>query len=719
MRRRFVHRRFVTGFSTDSLRTFAATAVASANQLGRLAYNYKFQNVLEEAKAESESDELTPYRDALRSEISERVQSVVAPESNSILLNAINSTIAFGSKLTFYHHLSSMASALINLTQLHTLGLPVLSGEFGEAKTAAMAARYTTSLLAGREIPNPFRDEDGNIGLQAPEFKFQNSAYMRNLKKNDPDRYKQTMAAWEYAQDHDVIESTFASSSQLYERSNTPTGDFNFRQAVRRGEVLTAGQRAAANTMSAMGFAFHSTETIGRSVMYMSSFDLAYERAIGKGKTPEQAGIEARKLATDLTNKAMFDFTNWNKSRFAKAPATRFALQMTSYIHSLSSLMLRSFVGMLPYFNKEGKAAAARVFFGSSGVTALYGGVQATLLSPLIMGAYTVAKYVESLLEADDDEEEDIKEGVLGEKTVERQFLKYADENGNELGKKDMDYYIRATFIPETFGKGTTLQNALGLSDKAAANLATAADSGIPAIFGVDISNSVAMGDLPFIGSNVEVKGDTPEVRAYEAVARMALGPFGSVGISYVKAADAWNKGDVQQAVELAVPAIIRNPLKALRLQEEGLKIGKDKDIQLKDPSYYTGGKTFLQSLGFKDAETTRNMELDIMAGAVEREVAAQKTELLDRRYRAILKYDADPSDKNELELQRVEYDINVYDENYPSNSISKDTKRKSFKAKEQDATGKAYGLEVNPKIPIREVLQEERIQQLLEAEGQ
>ena len=718
MRRRFVHRRFVTGFSTDALRTFAATAVASANQLGRLAYNYKFQSIIEEAKAESESDELTPYRDALRLEIEDRVKSAVAPDSNSILLNAINKMIAFGSKLTFYHHLSSAASAAINLTQLHTLGLPVLSGEFGEAKTAAMAARYTTSLLAGREIPNPFRDEDGNIGLQAPEFKFQNSAYMRSLKKSDPDRYKQTMAAWEYAQDHDVIESTFASSSQLYERSNTPTGDFNFRQAVRRGEVLTAGQRAAANAMSAMGFLFHSTETIGRSVMYMSSFDLAYERAIGKGKTPEQAGVEARKLATDLTNKAMFDFTNWNKSRFAQAPATRFALQMTSYIHSLSSLMLRSFVGMLPYFNKEGKAAAARVFFGSSGVTALYGGAQATLFSPLIMGAYTIAKYVESLLE-DDDEEEEIKQDYLNEKTIEREMLKFADENKNELGKKDMDYYIRATFIPETFGKGSTLANALGLSDKAAANLATAADSGIPALFGVDISNSVAMGDLPFIWSNVQVKGDTPEVRAYEGAARMALGPFGSVGISYVKAADAWNNGDIQQAVELAVPAIIRNPLKALRLQEEGLKIGKDKDIQLKDPSYYTGGKTLLQSLGFKDTETTRNMELDLMAGAVERDVAAQKTELLDQRYRAILAFEKNPSKENETKWNAVERDMDIYNLVYPSNAITKDTKSKSLDAKRRDAVDKAYGLSVNKDIPIREATQEERLEQFLRDSGQ
>ena len=719
MRRRFVHRRFITGFSTDSLRTFAATAVASANQLGRLAYNYKFQNVLEEAKAASESDELTPYRDALRSEIAERVKSVLAPEANNSIVNAINKVIAFGSKVTFYHHLSSAASAMVNLTQLHSLGLPVLSGEFGEAKTAAMAARYTTSFLAGREIPNPFRDEDGNVALQAPDFKLQNSAYMRGLKKSNPDRYKQTLAALEYAQDNDIIESTFASSAQLYERSNTPTGKFNFRQAVRRGDALTAAQRASANAMSAMGFLFHSTETIGRGIMYMSSFDLAYERAIGQGKTPEQAGMEGRKLAAELTNKAMFDFTNWNKSRFAKAPAGRLALQMTSYIHSLSSLLLRSFVGMMPYFNKEGKAAAARVFFGSAGVTALYGGIRSTQFYALTMGAYALVKFVEDFFDDDDEEKQkDTKEGVLGKKTVEREFLKYADENGNELGKKDMEYYIRATWIDDTFGKGSTLQKAFGLSDKAAANLATAADMGIPGVFGVDISGSVAMGDLPFIWSNVQVKGDTPEVRAYEAAARMALGPAGSVGVSYVKAADAWNKGDVDQAIEAVVPAAIRNPLKALRLNEEGLLIGKDKDIQLKDPSYYTNGKTVLQSLGFKDAETSRNMQLDMLAGDVEREVAEQKTELLDRRYRAILKYDADPSPKNKLELQQVEYDINVYDENYPSNSMSNDTKRKSFKGKEQDAADKSYGLGVNPKIPIRDVLYEERIQQALEDEG-
>jgi hypothetical protein len=368
---------------------------------------------------------------------------------------------------------------------------------------------------------------------------------------------------------------------------------------------------------------------------------------------------------------------------------------------------------MIPFLNKEGKAAAARVFFGSAVVTMLYGGIRSTQFYALGMGAYTLVKYVESLID-DDDEEEDIKQGYIGTKTIERNLLKYADKKGNELGKKDMEYYIRSTWIDDTFGKGSNMQKAFGLSDKSAANLATAADMGIPALFGVDISGSVSMGDLPFIGSNLQLKGDTSEIRAFEAMGKIALGPFGSVLISYDRAVKAWNAGDIDQAIEAAVPAVIRNPLKALRLQEEGLKIGKDKDIQLKDPSYYTTPKTILQSLGFKDAETSRNMQLDMLAGDVEREVAAQKTELLDRRYRAFNAFLTKPKAEAERGWTEIKRDIDIFNLTYPSNEISVDTAKKSLKAKKADAADKAYGLGVNKKIPIRDMLQEERIRQLI-----
>lgn len=710
MRRRFIHREFKTGFSTDALRTFASTAVASANQLGRLAYNYKFDAAIAEAKKETEKNPMKSWLDTLTNEVDLKVKGVMSPQQDDLM----DAVVAFANKLTFFNLLSSPSSAFMNLTQLHIVGLPVLSAEFGEAKTAEMASRYTASFLLGQEIPNPLRNEEGNIELQAPDFRFENSGYMRRLKESDPERYEQTLAAWNFAKEHDVIESTFSASSELYQRSNVPTGDFTFRQAARRGDVLTAAQRATANTINGMGYMFHKSEVIGRSIMYMSSFDLAYERAIKQGKTAEEAGIEARSLAAKLTNKGMFDFSNWNKPRFAQTRLGRLALQMQSYRQSMNMLLFRSFVRMLPLMNKEGKLAAARVFFGVAGMTALYGGLRATHISGLVLGAYTVMKFVESLADDDDDEEKEVEQDYLTEDTIEKELMKFADENGNELAMKDAEYYIRAHWIPETFGKGSTLANALGLSDETAAKLAAVADMGLPALGGVDLSNSVALNEF---WTPVEAKGNTPEVRALETLARYGLGPTAASLAQYVKAAQAWNEGDINKGFEAMLPAIIRNQVKAERLASEGLRVGKNEDIVLKDPTYYTSGKSALISMGFRDAETSRNMQLDIAAGKIEDEVAAEQIKLLDRRYRAILDFEANPSKENEREWNRAERAIDIYNLNYPSNTISAETKAKSLKAKRREAADKAYGLGYDPDIPVRMPLVEERAEQLADEE--
>ena len=709
MRRRFIHREFKTGFSTDALRTFASTAVASTNQLGRLAYNYKFDAALMEAKKETEGKSSKPRLDQLTLEVEDRVKGILSPPEPG----NIDWLLSIGAKGTFLFFLSGASSAFMNLTQLHIVGLPVLSGEFGEAKTAAMATRYTASFLTGREVPNPFRDENGDLRLQTPSFDFQNSAYMRSLKESDPARYEQTLAAWRFAEEHDVIESTFAAGSEIYDRAQTPTGDFSFTQAARRGEVGTAAKRATANTINAMGVMFHTSEKIGRSVMYMSSFDLAYERAIKEGKTVEEAGKEARELAAKLTNKAMFDFSNWNKSRFAQKPIGRLALQMTSYRQSMISLLVRSFTGMLPFYNKEGKAAAARVFFGVAAVTALYGGLRATHIYAWVMAAYGITMWVDSLLDDDDeDEEKEIEQDYLEQATIDRNILKYAAGKDDELSKKNMEFYMRADWIPQTFGPGGTMQEVFGLSDDNAAKLATAADMGLPALAGVDISNSVALGDL---WHPVDIKSDSAEAKFFEGLSRYGLGPTGGLIAGGIKAVDAWNKGNTEGAFEAALPAIIRNRVKAERLQEEGLVIGKNRDIPLKDPNFYTTYKTLMQSLGFRDAETSRNMQIDIMAGDIEREVAKEKTTLLDERYRAILDFEKDPSKENERKWNAVERAMDIYNLTYPSNAITPETKTKSLDAKKREAADRAYGLGYDTDIPIREVLREERVRQLQE----
>jgi hypothetical protein len=710
MRRRFIHRQFKTGFSTDTLRTFASTAIASANQLGRLAYNYKFNNLIDQSYAETAGNPSKRRLDTITNEMRMRVEDIMSPEAEGFWQQAAN----FGAKATFLFLLSSPKSAVMNLTQLHIVGLPTLSAEFGEKATYAMAARYTGQMLTGQRIANPFRNEDGDIQLQTPNFTTEGSAYIRGLRETDPDRYAAIQKAWDYAQDREVTESTFSSAANVYERSGEPSGKLNFTQAVRQGDAAAAVQRATANAVNAMGALFHHTERIGREVMYMSAFELAYDRNLKEGMSPEEAGDAAMAQAAELTNKGMFDFSNWNKSRAAKHPVGKLALQMRSYSLAMTSLLFRSFTNMVAlHRTKAERLAAARVFFGVGAMTTLYGGLRASQFYLMAMLGFGLYEYLMSAFD-DDDEEQEIEQGYLNPETFDKELFKYADEQGRELSKKDMDYHIRTVWIPETLGEGGTMQTALGLSDGAAKKLAAASDMGIPAIFGVDISNSVALTSL---WHPVDTKSDNPEARFYEGIGRTIFGPSASIPSAFIKFNAEANAGNFDKAIEAVTPAFIRGYVKAERLKDEGLVVGKDRDIVLKDPSFYDTYTLAMQSLGFAEAETSRNMQLDIAAGDIERAVAEERTNLLDRRYRAVLETINNPSKEAERELAKVEREMEIYSLNYPSNAISEDAKKKSFKAKSVEADEKMYGMGLNEKIPVREPLAEERAERFFEGE--
>lgn len=708
MRRRFIHRSFKTGFSTDLLRTYASTSIASANQLGRLAFNYKFDNLITAGLKETEGRPSKAKLDTITREMALRVKGMLSPNPQ----NDVDWYLSLGSKATFYLLLSAPKSAVVNLLQLPVVGLPTLSAEFGEAATTATMARYMGTFLTGKRIGNPFKDKDGNLKLQTPKFTLENSPYIRELRKTDPARYGELMKAWRFFEERDVTQSTFTASANIYERSNKPSDKFSFMQSLRRGDTASAAQLAVANTGQLLGASFHTFERIGREIMVMSAFDMAYERAIKQGKTPKDAGKEARELAEKLTSKAMFDFSNWNKSRYAKSRAGRLPLQMRSYSQSMTSLLLRSLVGMLPLLNKEGKLAAARMFFGVAAMTTLLGGLRASWLYMWALGAYGIYEFVKEVFGDDDDEEEkEIEGGYVSEETIQREMLKFADGKGRELSKKDMEYFIRSVWIPETFGSGGTMQKALNLSDEAAAKLAAMADMGLPALGGVDISSSVSLNDL---WHSTPAKSDDPEVMFLETLGRTILGPSAALVAVPFRIAKEANAGNMDKAVEAAMPAALKNVFKAARLEEEGLVVGKNRDVVLKDPSFYDVYTLAMQSLGFTEAGTSRAMQLDIKAGEIEEEVGKQATELLDQRYRAVLEFNKKPTDENLKNWKRVERDITVYNLNYPSNIITEEDKDKSFQSKSKVAGERAYGLGFNPKIPVRQPLAEQRANEML-----
>lgn len=706
MRRRFLHRQFKTGFSTDVLRTFATTSIASANQLGRLAYNGKINNLIDQSYAETEGNPSKPRLDVITGELERRLGVTLSGDAETFMDRVANGF----AKGTFLWLLSSPKSAFMNLTQLHLTGFPVLTSEFGEAATTAMAARYTGQLLTGQRVAYAVRDEEGNVRLNAPKFTAQSSAYIRGLQETDPDRYAAMQKAWLYGEEREVTQSTFTSAQSIYEQSNKPSGELGFMQSVRAGDKAQATKQAVSNTIDGMGGLFHHSERIGREIMYMSAFELAYDRNLKQGMKPEAAADEAMALATKLTNEGMFDFSNWNKPRAFKTPVGRVALQMRSFSFQMTSLLARSTFNLIAaHRTKAERLAAARVFFGVGAMTTLYAGLRSSQFYIMAMLGLGIYKFFEGLGE-DDDEEQEIEQGVVSSETLERQYMKFADEQGRELGKKDMDMFIRTSWIPETFTGG--LQEVFGFSDDTADKLSLVADMGLPALAGVDISNSVALTNL---WHPVDTKSDNTEAQSFEALGRIILGPSGSFITAWNRFDDEANKGNLDKAVEALLPAAVRNYVKSERLQEEGLVIGKNRDVVLKDPSFYDAYTSTMQALGFPEAETSRDMQLDIAAGDIEREVAQERTDLLDKRYRAILNMVTDPSEDTERELAKVEREIQIYGLNYPSNAIDEDAKQQSFEQKQQEAAERMYGLGFNPKIPVRLPMVEERMERMVE----
>jgi len=706
MRRRFLHRQFKTGFSTDVLRTFATTSIASANQLGRLAYNGKINNLIDQSYAETEENPSKPRLDVITGELERRLGVTMSGDAETFMDRVANGF----AKGTFLWLLSSPKSAFMNLTQLHLTGFPMLTSEFGEAATTAMAARYTGQLLTGQRIAYAVRDEEGNVRLNAPKFTAQSSAYIRGLQETDPDRYAAIQKAWLYGEEREVTQSTFTSAQSIYERSNKPSGELGFMQSVRAGDKAQATKQAVSNTIDGMGSLFHHSERIGREIMYMSAFELAYDRNLKKGMDPEVAADEAMATAVKLTNDGMFDFSNWNKPRAFKTPVGRVALQMRSFSFQMTSLLARSAFNLIAaQRTKAERLAAARVFFGVGAMTTLYAGLRSSQFYLMAMLGLGIYKFFEGLGE-DDDEEQEIKQGVVSSETLEREYMKFADEQGRELGKKDMDIFIRTSWIPETFTGG--LQEVFGFSDDTADKLSLVADMGLPALAGVDISNSVALTNL---WHPVDTKSDSTEAQSFEALGRIILGPSGSFITAWNRFDEEANKGNLDKAVEALLPAAVRNYVKSERLQDEGLVIGKNRDVVLKDPSFYDAYTSTMQALGFPEAETSRDMQLDIAAGDIEREVSQERTDLLDKRYRAILNMVTDPSEDTERELAKVEREIQIYGLNYPSNAIDEDAKQQSFEQKQQEAAERMYGLGFNPKIPVRLPMVEERMERMVE----
>jgi hypothetical protein len=645
IRRRFTHRQGKTGFSADVIRNFIVSQHTAANQLSRLKYSDQIRNYIGAAYAELAGNPENLKLTTVVDEVAGRALNEITPSDPSDFLNRF---ATLGNQIVFYWLLSSVKSALVQMTQLPIVGLPVLASQYGADKVAKVTARYG-------KLYNMFgttkRDDQGNVTTKWGQPSVNDSGYVN--KHPDPAYRNYLKRAWQHAHDKDMFMSTYA--ADMTSRAKAPT--------VRYEGPVRAGGRAVINMM---GGAFHHLERISREIMYMSSFELEFEKAKSEGLSPDAAYERAIKKATELTFESLFDYTIYNKPRYFKQGLGKLSFQFATYPVNVASFLLRNFYGLLPYLNKDGKREAAIKFFGTVGMTGIFAGATGLPFYSLIMG---FAEGIRELMRPDVDEEDD-------EDDIDKAMAYDMDAEGNPLGKRNLDLWLRGWFIPHFFGEGSSIAKTFGLNKEQAHMLQRSVEVGpIAALTDIDISGSTSMAEIGealwvlsaakngvqfFLSPTGSAKDKVAEA-AFEEMA----GPFGGLVSQALGGYDDLRKGDVVRGMEKILPGFFKGTAQAFRYSKEGFKTAAGEEIM--EPEYYTTGKLMAQALGFGNAEVNAVQKANFLAKSLDMKLKGQKKDLLDQLAVAVRQDDDTKIDKVigkmfQFNIKNIPYEIDDED---------------------------------------------------------
>ena len=203
---------------------------------------------------------------------------------------------------------------------------------------------------------------------------------------------------------------------------------------------------------------FHHMERMSREVMFMSSFELAWAKAQKKHPNTEEgkaeAFREAAEKAVELTNKGMFNYTQYNKPSAAKRWYGRLPYQFMSYRLQATAFMWRSFYdGLLNSdLSREESRKALGKFLDVMGISVFLSGVTG------MFGYTATVALIDGLREVmrpdfDDDD---------------RDLFYDEDDQGNVIGKRSFDLYIRNNIIPRYFGAESGMAQLFGISPEVA-----------------------------------------------------------------------------------------------------------------------------------------------------------------------------------------------------------------------------------------------------------
>lgn len=487
-RKHFLHRKGTAGFRADALRNFAKSSFHTSVQLAKIEYGDKIRKALDRAwdatKGMPQREYL--YKPVYR-EMKDRVDAVLSPEPSNAFATRLANTLGTAS---FVYYMSAPASAITNLTGLAVFGMPVLNGEFGPRANLALAKNM-----------NIFK----SVGVTGKDGKYTFPTLLSKLTGHRQQAYMEAMRRGK-------IDTTL--TYDTLQLSRTSSDKYS-------GSTMTA--------LNAISYLFHHSEKINREVMFMTAYDLAYERAKKAKRDDKTAFEEAVNEASRLTDEAMFDYSEFNKPRLFRGNLARVLLQFKSFAQQTTFYLVKNFKEMFKGADAEVKKTAATKFIGTLGMTAMFAG---TMGLPLV----SVLVWAMSLLSEDDEDPE----------------------------KRNPRLRFR-NWLREEFGEN------LGLAlERGPVSWAT----------DVDFHSRVKLDQLWFR----DIKQGKTEPEALKEFIFNLMGPSVGLAVNTAEALRRINTGDVQRGVEMLLPAGVRGFAASIRQQGLPFTTGEGEGVRtLKD----------------------------------------------------------------------------------------------------------------------------------------
>jgi hypothetical protein len=610
-RKQFIKSKNRLGWSSDILRTFGATAEEYASDVSRLRYSPEIDRAIqaakksigavpdvgkdEEDKISISSSEQTLARDFISS-IEKRIEGEMEPQPSGLATKIV----PWMNQLAFVSFLTAPATALVQVTALPMRVAPNLWGKYGMANTTRAMGRYMNVF---KNLPKFENKEKG----KRKTFRIPTLMESNIIKNSGRHRDALTRATNEYG--------------LIMPLSEFLMGDK--RTALSGLESSVAETRE--KIYDAMTYLFDTSEQLTREVAFMATYDLEYDKLANAGLSSEERQNKAIIAAKDTVNYTLGNYTNLNRPPVMKGSELARALFLFKQYSVITTTFFVQATRAIFGKNtpRDERTAAMKEMTGVLGMGFLMGGVVGLPL-------YTLGMMTLQALQDATDDDEDRKKRMLE----------------NPLTADSVEMQFRYEWLPEHFGQ-PMLTAANGKQIKLSDIILNGA---VSEATGWNFGSRVSL-DLAGMWFRSPKDAETWTQTVNNALVENI--PGASASLNMVAMGEEFAKGDVLKGLELGLPAMVRAPIKAYRLSEEGVRTQTEK-IKLRAEDI-SNAEIIGAALGFNPTQVAKVQQQNRDVLNRYEGLKDEKTELLGAYKQAVRRIQNGDADGQEKAREAVE----------------------------------------------------------------